>query len=345
MKKQLIRIVAAAICVSAVIVTTLSTRAYAVSPDAFTAIAVTSPIASKHNISGYAKLVSNNPTFLAPFAEHSLKKDQTELSDPAALSNDETSVRESASESDAADTTEVLEKKRVPHDPDHSRHISAKVALERMESEKASMKAAREKIESISDTGNEDSADTDNIETDAISDEESTGPVSASEAAVLERIEKEKGAITAANKAIEKAAEENRIKEYEEIVDSMPDHTYIDINLTTQKLTYYINGGTTLCADVVTGNISRNCDTPQGVYEIYGKQKSRTLKGDDYEAFVNYWMPFTGNYGIHDATWRSSFGGDIYQTNGSHGCVNISKSTAATLYETAPVGTKVFVHI
>ena len=162
---------------------------------------------------------------------------------------------------------------------------------------------------------------------------------------IAERILAEKASIKAARENLERAAEINKQKEYADIIESMPDHTYIDIDLTKQTLTYYINGGVTMVSDIVSGNVSRRCDTPQGVYQIYGKQKGRTLRGPNYEAFVNYWMPFTGNYGIHDATWRSSFGGDIYRTNGSHGCVNISKSTAAILYETAPVGTKVFVHL
>ena len=166
-----------------------------------------------------------------------------------------------------------------------------------------------------------------------------------SDQTIADRILAEKKTIAAAREDIEKAAEYNKEKEYSDIVESMPDHTYIDINLTSQTLTYYINGGVTMVSDIVSGNVSRNCDTPQGVYQIYGKQKSRTLRGPNYEAYVNYWMPFKGNYGIHDATWRSSFGGDIYQTNGSHGCVNISKTTAAILYETAPVGTRVFVHL
>ena len=34
-----------------------------------------------------------------------------------------------------------------------------------------------------------------------------------------------------------------------------------------------------------------------------------------------------------DATWRNSFGGTIYKTNGSHGCVNLPKNAAKTIYE------------
>lgn len=130
----------------------------------------------------------------------------------------------------------------------------------------------------------------------------------------------------------------------ESVIASIPDKTYIDVNLTTQTLVYYIGGTPTLVTDIVTGNTNRGHGTPQGLYHIYNKQRGRTLRGEGYEAYVNYWMPFVGNYGLHDATWRSSFGGTIYQRNGSHGCVNMPKSMAATLFETAAVGTPVFVH-
>ena len=35
----------------------------------------------------------------------------------------------------------------------------------------------------------------------------------------------------------------------------------------------------------------------------------------------------------HDADWRSSFGGEIYKTNGSHGCINLPPAKAAVLYD------------
>ena len=44
-------------------------------------------------------------------------------------------------------------------------------------------------------------------------------------------------------------------------------------------------------------------------------------------------MPFNGGIGLHDATWRSKFGGDIYVTNGSHGCINLPKDKAEKIYD------------
>ena len=68
------------------------------------------------------------------------------------------------------------------------------------------------------------------------------------------------------------------------------------------------------------------------------------LKGPGYAAPVTYWMPFSGGVGIHDATWRSRFGGQIYITNGSHGCVNTPKDQAAIIYNNISVGVPIVVY-
>ncbi|MBR6452635.1 MAG: L,D-transpeptidase, partial [Lachnospiraceae bacterium] len=56
------------------------------------------------------------------------------------------------------------------------------------------------------------------------------------------------------------------------------------------------------------------------------------------------WMRFSGNCGLHDASWRKAFGGDIYLHNGSHGCVNLPHDMAVALYDRVGIGTVVVVH-
>ena len=114
--------------------------------------------------------------------------------------------------------------------------------------------------------------------------------------------------------------------------------TYVEVDMSNQKLYYYEKGDLLLESDVVTGNISKKCDTPEGVNYVYGKQKNRTLKGPGYATFVYYWMPVNGNIGMHDATWRKEFGGEIYKTKGSHGCINLPKEKAKELYDMLSVG-------
>lgn len=118
-------------------------------------------------------------------------------------------------------------------------------------------------------------------------------------------------------------------------------NTYIEIDLTEQKLYYYEDGKLLVDTDVVTGNMKRGNATPEGVNYVYGKQRNRILRGDDYESFVKYWMPVTGNIGIHDASWRRKFGGNIYLTNGSHGCINTPYSDMKVLYEHVEIGVPV----
>ena len=56
---------------------------------------------------------------------------------------------------------------------------------------------------------------------------------------------------------------------------------------------------------------------------------------------MKYWMPVVGNVGIHDADWRRDFGGEIYLTNGSHGCINTPPDVMSELYELVEKGTPV----
>ena len=120
--------------------------------------------------------------------------------------------------------------------------------------------------------------------------------------------------------------------------------SYVEIDLTNQKLYLYKNGERLLTTSLVSGSVVKGYCTPTGVYSIYSKQTDRYLTGADYRSFVSYWMPFLGGYGLHDATWRSSFGGTIYHYNGSHGCVNLPKSAAKTVYNNVSVGTKVILY-
>ena len=118
-------------------------------------------------------------------------------------------------------------------------------------------------------------------------------------------------------------------------------NTYVEINLTNQYLWFYKSGKIITQGDVVTGNVSRGNATPQGTYTLNYKQKNATLRGDNYNSDVKYWMPFNMNIGIHDASWRNSFGGNIYQASGSHGCVNAPEYLAKNIFENIEPGTPI----
>ena len=119
--------------------------------------------------------------------------------------------------------------------------------------------------------------------------------------------------------------------------------TYIEIDMTNQKMYYYQNGRCLIDTPVVTGNTSLGRGTPEKVCYVYGKERNRVLRGEGYASFVNFWMPVYGGVGIHDATWRGSYGGKIYRTNGSHGCINTPYKEVSKLYEMVEIGTPVII--
>jgi len=114
--------------------------------------------------------------------------------------------------------------------------------------------------------------------------------------------------------------------------------TYIEVDMGIQKLYYYVDGELQLETDIVSGNGGR---TPEGVNFVYGKETNRILRGPGYASPVDYWMPVKGNIGIHDADWRDRFGGEIYKTGGSHGCINVPPDVMPQLYENVELGTPV----
>ena len=105
----------------------------------------------------------------------------------------------------------------------------------------------------------------------------------------------------------------------------------------------YQDGYIVLESDFVSGDIKSGCMTPEGVFDIRNKKTETVLRGSmdngsSWETPVHYWMPFNGGIGLHDATWRKRFGGNIYLTNGSHGCINLPYQNAETLFEMVYVG-------
>lgn len=126
---------------------------------------------------------------------------------------------------------------------------------------------------------------------------------------------------------------------YEDIGDDK-----ILISIDDQHAWVYFDGELWNESDVVTGRQNVH-DTPTGVFYITECINGKYLKGADYKTWVNKWMRLTNSgIGLHDATWRSSFGGNIYTYNGSHGCINLPKKFAYDLYEHAYVGLPVIIY-
>ncbi|MCD7736653.1 MAG: L,D-transpeptidase family protein [Lachnospiraceae bacterium] len=115
--------------------------------------------------------------------------------------------------------------------------------------------------------------------------------------------------------------------------------SYIEVDLTNQKVWLYRDGELLLESSCVSGTYNdESRKTPEGIYTIFYMQSPAVLRGADYASPVDYWMAYNGNIGLHDASWRSVFGGDIYLTDGSHGCVNLPDNAAKILYENISIG-------
>ena len=112
----------------------------------------------------------------------------------------------------------------------------------------------------------------------------------------------------------------------------------MEVSLSAQHMWFYKNGQLLVDTDVVTGNHNLGHDTKTGIYAIMYIERNATLVVEDYSSPVIYWIPFYANVGIHDASWRTTFGVSEYLSNGSHGCVNTPFSAMKTIYENVKIG-------
>lgn len=124
-------------------------------------------------------------------------------------------------------------------------------------------------------------------------------------------------------------------------------NTYVEIDISRQHMWYYINGELFTDTDVRTGTESSAQWTPttEGVYRILWKQRDKWFLQVGDPCHSDYWMPFNSRgEGIHDATWYSTYGGNLYKWAGSHGCINTPYSIAQLIYENIEAGTPVIVY-
>lgn len=132
-------------------------------------------------------------------------------------------------------------------------------------------------------------------------------------------------------------------------------NSYVEISIDRQTMWCYVDGELLVETPVVTGDVHNGTETPRGgVWKVKGKRTDYTMTGKidpdtgkpSYMAHVNYWIPYSEDLtiGLHDLTTRSAFGGDIYLTNGSHGCVNTPLEAVKQIYEVVAYGFPVIVY-
>jgi lipoprotein-anchoring transpeptidase ErfK/SrfK len=134
----------------------------------------------------------------------------------------------------------------------------------------------------------------------------------------------------------------------------------IGVSLTEQQLYAYENGSLVYSTSVMTGRGS--LPTPVGTFAIFAKLSPTTFYSPWPQGspnwypptYINYALEFkAGGFFLHDATWHSVFGPgtngwhndpQFGWQNGSHGCIAMSLSAAAWLYNWAAIGTTVNIY-
>lgn len=120
--------------------------------------------------------------------------------------------------------------------------------------------------------------------------------------------------------------------------------TYVIVDISDQNLKLYDKGEVIVDTPVVTGTYNTKRETTRGYFSIFQIRHNTDLIGPGYRSHVDVMMKFHNNEGIHDANrWRSEYGGEIYKTNGSHGCVNTPHDAAIEVSNHVELGTKVLV--
>lgn len=123
-------------------------------------------------------------------------------------------------------------------------------------------------------------------------------------------------------------------------------NNHIVISLRHQYLWLFKNHRLFLNTPIISGKPSS--PTIRGNFVIQVKATDKTLVGPDYSSPVNYWLPFSGSYGIHDAAWQRSRNfykdSSSYKRVGSHGCVNILPSVMPKIFNNIFTGAPVTVY-
>lgn len=122
-------------------------------------------------------------------------------------------------------------------------------------------------------------------------------------------------------------------------------YTYIEIDLTRQRMIFYKNGTPAADTAIVSGNPNLPaCETPTGCFSVDKKKSPADVLGEDYPVTPVYWVEFAGNLGINDAPWRTAFGDQLYEFEGTHGNVCVPSDQMQIIYSNVEENTPVIVY-
>ena len=132
-------------------------------------------------------------------------------------------------------------------------------------------------------------------------------------------------------------------------------NTCVIVDLSRQILRVYKSGDEIYRAHIISGR--KSLQTVIGCFKIGHKVKGYQLTKDNY---VDYWIEYDGNRGIHDASWQknkyynevarhaydnytSGYGKTYPFKYGSHGCNNMKYNDVQVVYNLVSVGDNVLV--
>ncbi len=133
---------------------------------------------------------------------------------------------------------------------------------------------------------------------------------------------------------------------FEQMLERSKQTKVIVVNLSTQNLKTLDNGEVLIDTKITSGR--KSFDTPLGARMVINKAQNVRLKAPSprfgtYDLPAKYWIGMGNGYGFHDASWRSSFGGEDFVTTGSHGCINMPTEAVKSLYSWADTDTEVYI--
>ena len=116
------------------------------------------------------------------------------------------------------------------------------------------------------------------------------------------------------------------------------------VSISRQHADYY-HYGVTNTSDVVTGHATKS-PTPLGLTRAGRKIEGVYLNGNQ-DTYVSHGVYIWPTILVHDADdfpWRKTgYGGDIYKSNGSGGCINVPRSFAKLFHDTCTECTYVLI--
>ena len=125
-------------------------------------------------------------------------------------------------------------------------------------------------------------------------------------------------------------------------------NTYVEISIKEQKLWCYKDGEEILETDIVSGRNTPGRETVKGCFSIDAKETpAENLTIIDTQGKsenVKFWIQFNGGQGIHDSPWRETYGGTEYESNGTHGKINLPQESMQALYEAVEPGIPIIIY-